>query len=254
MKIAVVGIGHMGSAMIEGLSKNPNNELIAENHKNPRVEKLSKELNFKLVNSIAELVNSKPDLVILTLPASVTLEVAQQMRSLNSIFISAAAGISYQELTQALPNKVIARIIPNTPVSVKEGTIGLYTPSSILDSDKNKIIAVLSELGDVIEVAEDKLSIVGTIGGCGPAFVDVFIEALNEAGVLNGLDSSTATKLAASMIKGSANLALKSKKSPSELRAQVCSPGGTTIKGVVALEKNGFRYSVIDAVNQANQN
>ncbi|TSO25484.1 pyrroline-5-carboxylate reductase [Lactobacillus sp. LL6] len=254
MKIAIIGVGHMGSAMIEGLSKNPNNQLIAENHKNPRVEKLSKKYNFKLVNTIPELVKTEPEIVILTLPANVTLEVAHQLQDLNSLFISAAAGISYYDLSQALPNKAIARIIPNTPVSIQAGTIGLFTPQNMSVSYKNKAVHLLSQLGEIVEVEEDKLSIVGTIGGCGPAFVDVFIEALNEAGVLNGLDSKTATKLAASMVKGSADLALKSSKNPTELLNEVCSPGGTTIKGVVALEKSGFRYSVINAVNKANQN
>ena len=254
MKIAVVGVGQMGSAMIEGLSKNPKNELVAENHKNPRVEKLSEKLNFNLVNTITELINLKPEIVILTLPAKVTIEVVKKLKNLDAIFISAAAGVSYQSLLKALPNKTIARIIPNTPVSIQAGTIGLFTPPDIIKEDKKKISELLKQLGDVVEVSEDNLSIIGTIGGCGPAFVDVFIEALNEAGVLNGLESQTATQLAASMVKGSASLVLKSEKSPSELRAQVCSPGGTTIQGVVSLEKNGFRYAVIDAVNQANKN
>lgn len=112
----------------------------------------------------------------------------------------------------------------------------------------------MSQLGDVIPVKEDQLSIVGTIGGCGPAFVDVFLDALGDAGVLNGLPRDLTNTLAASMVKGSASLAYESKTAPAILRDQVCSPGGTTIQGVASLEQNGFRYAVIDAVNKANKN
>lgn len=106
----------------------------------------------------------------------------------------------------------------------------------------------------MISVKENQLSIVGTIGGCGPAFVDVFLDALGDAGVLNGMPRDLANKVAASMVKGSASLAYQSDLVPAQLRDQVCSPGGTTIKGVARLEKNGFRNAVIEAINAANQN
>lgn len=255
-KVAVIGVGHMGSAIIKGLKSNSENTIIAENPVNPRVSKLAQELDFKLVNTLDDLVDQEPEIVILTTPAKITLDLVPELINLkhDSIIISAAAGIKYQELKNILINHTVARIIPNIPVAVNAGTIGLFMPEEIEQNKRQTIMNILNQLGDVIPVKEEQLSIVGTIGGCGPAFVDVFLDALGDAGVLNGLPRDQANALAASMVKGSASLAYESKTAPAILRDQVCSPGGTTIQGVTSLEKNGFRYAVIDAVNKANQN
>ncbi|WP_297819487.1 pyrroline-5-carboxylate reductase [uncultured Lactobacillus sp.] len=254
-KIAVIGVGHMGKAMIEGFKK-ADNEIIAQNPVNPRVSRLAKELDFKLFNAINDLIAENPEIIILTTPAKVTLQVASQLRNTNekTIIISAAAGVTYNDLKTQLPNQLLARIIPNTPVAVNQGTIGLYLPENISSQDHERITSFLKQLGDVIAVKEDQLSIVGTIAGCGPAFVDVFLDALGDSGVLNGLPRKLANNIASSMVKGAASLAYESKQAPSLLRDEVCSPGGTTIKGVTSLEKNGFRNAVIEAVNAANQN
>lgn len=256
MKIGIIGVGHMGSAIIEGLKKNPENEIIAENPVNPRVSKLAEKFGFTLFNDINEFQKQNPEIVILTTPAEITLRVANQLRNLSkdTIIISAAAGIKSAEFRQFLPHLDIVRIIPNIPVSVNAGTIGFSCEDDLDKNTKTKIITFLKQLGDVIPVKENELSIVGTIGGCGPAFVDIFLDALGDAAVLNGLSRDTANQLAASMVEGSAKLAYKTQLAPALLRDKVCSPGGTTIQGVQALEKNGFRYAVMDAVNQANKN
>ena len=241
-KIAVIGVGHMGSAIIKGLVKSsPDNIIIGENPTNPRVNDLAQQLGFDLIDNLLDLNNLKPDIVILTTPAPLTLQVAKGLDlDKKTIIISAAAGVSYEDL--------------HIPVSINSGTIGLFLPEDMESDIKVEIEDFLAQLGDIITVKEDQLSIVGTIAGCGPAFVDVFLDALGDAGVLNGLSRSVANKLAASMVKGSSSLAYDSPLAPAQLRDQVCSPGGTTIKGVVDLEKNGFRYSIISAINKANEN
>lgn len=256
-KIAIIGAGQMGSAIIEGLTRiSKNNKLIVESPVNPRVDKLAEKFNFELVHTISELNKRDPEIIILTTPATITLKIISELKSFDkeTVIVSAAAGVSYSDLSQADPNHSIVRIIPNTPVAVNAGTIGLFLPKEISQGNKDKITQLLDQLGDVITVKEEQLSIVGTIGGCGPAFVDIFLDALGDAGVLNGLPRDLANKLAASMVKGSASLAYVTEEKPAALRDRVCSPGGTTIKGVASLEKNGFRSAVIDAVNQANQN
>ena len=142
-------------------------------------------------------------------------------------------------------------MIPNTPVAVNAGTIGLTLPEEIPEENANKIITFLELLGDVIPVSEEQLEIVGVIGGCGPAFVDVFMDAMSDGAVANGMGRQTAYRLISSMVKGTGKLVFDTKKLPAELRDQVTSPAGTTIKGVLALEKNRFRYAVIDAINKA---
>ncbi|MDO4902656.1 MAG: pyrroline-5-carboxylate reductase [Limosilactobacillus sp.] len=251
MKISIIGVGNMGAAMIKGLVASGNDEVAGMNPSNPRVTALADELGFTLFNQYEDLVAYQPDVVIMTTPAPITVDMAKKLTGLDSkaVIISAAAGVTIAELKEVLPHNTIAAIIPNTPVAVNAGTIGLALED---DTDKDKIEHVLSQLGDIILVPEDKLGIVGVVGGCGPAFVDVFMDALSDASVKYSLNRQTAYQLIASMVKGSGALAYETKLSPAALRDQVTSPAGTTIRGVEALEKNGFRYAVIDAVNKAN--
>ena len=254
MKIAVIGVGQMGSAIIKGLLNQHEDDIIGMNPVNPRVSKFAKEAGFRLVNSSEEVVSKKPAVVIITTPANVTLAVLEKLAGLpaHTVIISAAAGIRLADIAAILPTNPLAAIIPNIPVAVNAGTIGLALGDHVMAPAFDKINHVLAPLGEVIRVPESQLSIVGTIGGCGPAFVDILMDALGDAGVKYGLNRSTAYRLAASMVNGSGKLALQTGLTPAQLRDQVTSPGGTTIRGVEALEKNGFRYAVMDAVNKAN--
>lgn len=255
MRIAVVGVGHMGSAIIKGLTKQKKDSIIGMNPVNPRVSKLAQQYHFRLVNSYEEVVSKKPAVVIITTPAKVTLPVLKKMVGLpaQTVIISAAAGIRLAEIAAIFPANPLAAIIPNIPVAVNAGTIGLSLAENVMAPAFDKINQVLGQIGDIIQVPESQLNIVGVIGGCGPAFVDVFMDALGDAGVKYGLDRATAYRLAASMVSGSGSLALQTELTPAQLRDQVTSPGGTTIRGVEALEKAGFRYAVMNAVNKAHE-
>ena len=254
MKVTIIGVGNMGGAIVKGLVNSGVDEVSGMNPTNPRVSKLADQLHFTLFHTAAEVVKAQPDVVILTTPAKITVAVARELNGLNSkaVVISAAAGVTQDQLKSALPDNPIATIIPNTPVAVNAGTIGLALPHDGATAAQPTINHVLEQLGDIVTVSEDKLDIVGVVGGCGPAFVDVFMDALSDAAVKFGLDRQTAYELIASMIKGSGTLAYDTGKTPAELRDQVTSPAGTTIRGVEALEKHGLRYAVIDAVNKAN--
>lgn len=255
MKIAVVGAGSMGGAILKGFSNLDEFDLIALNPANPRVEKLAHELKFQYVQQTTQLVELMPDVVILTTPAPITIDVAEQLSDLNehTLVISAAAGVTQAELNAVLPKQTVATMIPNTPVAINAGTIGLALPASITETDKKAILHLLNQLGDVILVPENQLAIVGVVGGCGPAFVDVFMDAMSDAAVKHGLSRQTAYELIASMVKGSGALAYDSKLAPAILRDQVASPGGTTIRGLAAMEENNFRNGVIKAIDAASE-
>lgn len=254
MKITVVGVGSMGGAIVKGLVNSGIDEVSGLNPTNPRVTKLADQLGFKLFNTASEVIEYQPDVVILTTPANITVAVAKELTGLqpDTTIISAAAGVRQAELKNVLPTNPVATMIPNTPVAVNAGTIGLALPAEAAADTRTTITHVLNQLGDVIMVGEDQLDIVGVVGGCGPAFVDVFMDAMSDAAVKHGLDRQTAYQLIASMVKGTGTLAYDTEKSPAALRDEVTSPAGTTIKGVEALEKHGFRFGVIDAVNKAN--
>ncbi len=254
INVTVIGVGSMGGAIVKGLIKAQQFKVSAMNPVNPRVSKQADQLGFRLVNKAEDVAGLKPDLVILTTPAPVTVAVAKQLTNLDrqTIIVSAAAGISHEQLSAALPHNIIANIIPNTPVAVNAGTIGLALAEGTPGDARQTIMTVLQSLGDVITVPESQLDIIGVVGGCGPAFVDVMMDAMSDAAVKHGMKRQTAYQVIASMVKGSGTLACASKLAPALLRDQVTSPGGTTIKGVEALEKAGFRFAVMDAINKAN--
>jgi len=110
---------------------------------------------------------------------------------------------------------------------------------------------IFSSLGKVVEVKEKYMDAVTALSGSGPAFVYIFIEALSDAGVLQGLNRDIALKLAAQTVKGGAEMVLETNRHPAELKDMVTSPAGTTINGVAALEKDSFRSAVIRAVSAA---
>lgn len=254
MKIGVIGAGNMGTAMIKGWIKAGQSNIAIMNPENPRVTAFCDKYHLPLFHNADEMIDWQPDVLLFTTPAKVTLEVAKQFAGINNdaIMVSAAAGVRLNRLEDALPNHSWTRIIPNIPVEVNAGTIGMTFGQK--DKNTHQIVSPMKLLGDVIPVNEDQLNIVGTIGGCGPAFIDVIMDALSDAAVKHDLDREKAYKLAASMVAGTGKLSLDSKLSPSALRDQVTSPGGTTIRGVQALEKHGVRFAMMDAVDEASEN
>ena len=256
MKIGILGAGSMGSAIIKGLLHDyAATDLYVKGGRLAPMQQLQQQLGFNLMTSNDELAAAPIDILFVVTPAKITLDVLQDLHALKSnvAIVSAVSGISLAELADLFPQSPIVRIIPNTPVAVNAGTTGIAFGAHT-DDVKDQINQVLQVLGDVIEVPEANLGILGTVGGCGPAFVDLFMEAMADAAVQNGLPRALAYQVVTSMVKGSGQLAFDAKENPAILKDAVTSPGGTTIQGVVALEKNGFRYAVIDAVNQANHN
>ncbi|WP_239473147.1 pyrroline-5-carboxylate reductase family protein [Limosilactobacillus coleohominis] len=127
MRIGVIGAGHMGSAMVKGWLKAGQNDIAVMNPENPRVTKFCQQHHLRLFNDATAMMNWHPDSLVLTTPAAVTLDVVKQFQDISPqvTMISAAAGISLANLQQTLPHHAWMRIIPNIPVAVNAGTIGM---------------------------------------------------------------------------------------------------------------------------------
>jgi pyrroline-5-carboxylate reductase len=138
--------------------------------------------------------------------------------------------------------------MPNTPVSVGEGMILYATGETVTKAEEAELLDALAGAGRLSPLPEYLIDAGSAVSGCGPAFVDLFIEALADGGVACGLPRKQAVEFAAQMVAGSARLVLESGQHPGALKDAVCSPGGTTIQGVRALENAGFRGAVIEAV------
>lgn len=254
MKIGIFGLGQMGSAMIRGyLRANTFQpaEVLVKGGRSQTAKNVTDSLGLTLIEQLEEMAEASL-ILIATNPASVisVLESLPEAMTTKRIpIVSVAGGISLAKMAEVVGDDYpLAHSIPNTAVEVNQGVLGISYAENIADPDKKTIVELLTPLGRLFETPEETLGVIGSVGGSAPAFVDVFIEALSDAAVLYGIDRKPSYQIVEQMIKGSAELALETGKHPAELKDGVTSPGGTTIKGIAALEENGFRNAVITAM------
>jgi pyrroline-5-carboxylate reductase len=138
--------------------------------------------------------------------------------------------------------------MPNTPVSVGAGVVLCAASENVTAEEREAFAAALVGAGGVDEIPEKLMDAASALSGCGPAFVDLFLEALSDGAVACGLPRDKALRYAEQTVLGSAKLALESGEHPAVLKDKVCSPGGSTIAGVRALEKGAFRAAAMEAV------
>ncbi len=166
----------------------------------------------------------------------------------GSVIVSMAAGISVSKIAEATGSDNVIRIMPNTPASIGKGMI-LYTPGKgVSEADEKEFLSVMDKSGEVDKIDEKLIDAAAALSGCGPAFVYMFIEGLADGAVACGVPRDKALLYAKQTVLGAASLALTSGKHPEELKDAVCSPGGTTIEGVIALERGSFRSDAASAV------
>ncbi|XP_034250426.1 pyrroline-5-carboxylate reductase 3 isoform X2 [Thrips palmi] len=168
------------------------------------------------------------------------------------LFVSVIAGISSTALEEALstlvPSSRVVRVMPNTPLRVGAGCSVFCGGCTSVDRDTEIVKGLLSELGLCLEIKESMMSGAGVIAGCGPAFMYMMIEAIADGGVNMGVPREMAQQLAAQTMLGAAQMVLKTGQHPGQLKDEVCSPGGSTIAGVQALEKCAIRSAMMAAV------
>jgi len=209
-------------------------------------------LGAKVLKSNAEVARASKIVFIATKPQYVSAVLREIKSSIapDTIIVSIAAGISTAAMEAELEKGAkVVRCMPNTPALVKSMAAGYVGGKNATASDLNAVGALLSSLGSSVQVAnEDLMHAVTGLSGSGPAYVFMFIEALADGGVKAGLPRDAALLLAASTVRGAADMLMQSGKHPGVLKDSVCSPGGTTIEAVAALEEGGLRSAVIKAV------
>lgn len=164
--------------------------------------------------------------------------------------VSVAAGYPFDRYAAILPQTVHhISTIPNTPVSVGGGIVVCERRHSLSAEEYEVFETLFAHVGLVVPVDTPLLGIAGTICGCGPAFVALFIEALADAAVKYGIPRSDAYRLVSQMVAGTGRLQLQTGMHPAQMKDAVSSPAGTTIVGVTELDKRGFRGALVDAVD-----
>lgn len=255
-KIAFIGTGAMGSALIRGLISaklaKPDNILGADADRNKN-KALADSLGIAACDN--QLAVRQADIVFLAVKPSlvgrVLEETGAEFRS-GQILISIAAGVTLKQLRSKLQAPVsLARVMPNTPALVGAGISAVAFEDKVAKAAREKVLRLLGAAGEVVEVEEKLLNAVTGLSGSGPAYVFVFIEALADGGVAAGLPRLLAQKLAIETVLGSAALLKVTGQHPAAAKDAVASPGGTTIAGLAVLEDGAFRANIIQAVISA---
>ncbi|WP_043808290.1 pyrroline-5-carboxylate reductase [Rhodococcus triatomae] len=254
-RIAVIGGGRIGEALIAGLAKagHAAKDLVVAEQYPPRAQELAGRYGIR-ATTVADAAEGAHVVVIAVKPADVDAVMVELGKvdldgDLEQLIVSLAAGIPTARFESKLPAGFpVVRVMPNTPMLVGEGVsaiaAGRYATAEHLDT----VRGILGAVGQVVTVAEAQLDAVTAVSGSGPAYVFLVAEAMIESGVGLGLTRATATELVVQTLVGSAAMLAESGSTANELRADVTSPGGTTAAAIRELERGGLRTAFDEAL------
>ena len=249
-----IGMGNMGHAMLSGLLKNFDAGQIVFTAATDRTRvKVSEETGIKAMPTNIELANSVKYIIMAVKPQyyDIVIHEIRNVVSEDKIIISLAPGISTEQICDKFDANVrVVRCMPNTPATIGEGMTGVsYDETCFTVEEMDTIARFFGSFGKFRIVDEKLMDTVTCVSGSSPAYVYMFIEALADSAVKYGMKRDDAIEFAAMTVKGAADMVLATGEHPAVLKDRVCSPGGTTIAGVSALEENGFRHAVIAATD-----
>ena len=255
MKLAVLGTGKLGGAIVRGWRAAGVVE--GEDITLPRRvsgEVLAAELGARLVESNAEAVVGA-ELLLLAVKPHLVVPVLTQVREWLDpacLVVCVAAGITTPTMAAVLPaGQPLVRVLPNTPALIRASATAFARGASATDSHVALITRLFCALGLCLEVTEAQLDATIGVASSGVAFVYLFIEALTDGGVRMGLPRPVARALAAQTLIGAGRLVLETGEHPIALKDAVTTPGGTTMAGIAVLENGAFKGLVMEAVKAA---
>ena len=257
MFIGFIGTGNMGGALAVAAAKTDAHLLLC-NRTPAKAERLAAQLNAKLAT--AQEIAATCDYIFLgvkpQMMGDLLADLAPTLKSRATPFtlVSMAAGLTMDTLQKMAGGSYpIIRMMPNTPVAVGSGVI-LYDATENVTAEAIQGFCDAMQYAGLVDRLPEKLIDAGSaVSGCGPAFVAMFMEALADGGVSCGLPRDKALQYAAHTLQGTAALLLETGKHPGVLKDEVCSPGGSTIQGVKALEDGALRATTITAVQSAHR-
>ena len=257
MKIGFLGAGAMGGAILSGAIDAgvfAASDVYVSDFSQAIKDKFAA-LGCNICDSNEELGNTCDIVILAVKPQYAKGALADLGNSVDGkAVISIMAGLTIETLREYISGDFrLLRLMPNTPALVNAGAFALCSDTDLTAEEKAFAEKLFGSLGVVEWMSEDLISTATGLSGAGPAYVYMFIEALADGGVLEGLPRATAQRLAAQTVMGAAQMVLETGDHPGLLKDRVCSPGGNTIVGVKTLESHGFRGAVIDTVQKATQ-
>lgn len=258
-KIAVLGAGKLGEALITGLMDAGlvgKDQFVATAAHAERLDHLRGKIGIQTSLSNVEAVR-KGQLVLLCVKPQTVQEVVRQIAddlTPNHLLISVAASVPIRLIEDLIPRAVpVIRVMPNTPCLIKQGmsaiAVGKYATTDHIQQAQK----IFNAIGRSLIVDEKHMDAVTGLSASGPAFVYIIIESFVEAGVKVGLPRETATQLATQMVLGAASMVQQTGEHPAKLKDIVTTPAGCTIDGILELEDGGLRVTLIKAVVRATQ-
>lgn len=252
-QLAFIGTGNMGGALARAASKCEDNSILLANRHPEKAQFLADQIGGSIMDNVEAAKTG--DFIFLGVKPHMLADMLEgiretlRTRETSFVLVSMVAGTAIQKIQNLLAAPCpIIRIMPNTPASIGEGMI-LYTCSPEVTAEQEQtFLRAMEHAGRFAQMEERLIDAGSSVSGCGPAFVAMFMEAMADGGVACGLPRDIALQCAAQTIVGTGKLFLETGTHPGKMKDAVCSPGGTTIQGVRALEEGGFRGTVMDAV------
>jgi len=254
----------MGFALMKGAAVNCGSvnetEIYITDTDSQKAEQAAKRLGAKVLASNTEAAKTgnliflavKPQILSQVLAEIAHIVRERQGEKIKPVLVSMAAGWSIEKIQSAIGEKVpVVRMMPNTPALIGKGMIAISPSKEVSKENISELEKILGEAGIVDTMEEHYMNAVTGLSGSGPAFVYLFIEALAAGGVNAGLAKDKSLGYAVQTVLGAAAMVKETGKDPVELKDMVTSPNGTTVAGIGALEKGGFRAAVIGAVEAA---
>ena len=252
MKYGFIGCGNMGGAVARALSLATKDILVTD--RSGKAASIAEELGITYGSN--EQVASECDRLFLCVKPqmmeAVLLPLRLILRERKPLLITMAAGLTLQRVESFAGCELpVIRIMPNTPVAVGKGMIQYCCNGLVEDAVLTDLLSDLRFAGTMDGVDEKLMDAASSLSGCGPAYMYMFLEALADGAVACGLPRDKAIAYAAATMAGAAEMVLSTGDHPGQLKDAVCSPGGSTIAGVRALEQSGFRGAVMDCIAAA---
>lgn len=248
MRVVVIGCGVIGGLLARHLAEQ--HVVCVHDHAASKTKALAQIESIKVVKDLpCEL--EKADLIILAVkPQSLSNTAEEIARHLSEkqVLVSVLVGVTIEVLRQCFPGPKILRMMPNIAMKVGKGVIGLALSEEYSADDRDDFTELFAGLGMVQWLPETLMEALAAIAGSGPAFMMLILEAMVEAGIAMGLTASTALALSAQTMKGAVALVEHGEEPPAACKWKVCSPGGSTIAGVIAMEDSGVRSGVMQGI------
>jgi pyrroline-5-carboxylate reductase len=258
-KIAVVGAGHMGAALIGGMVRAkltaPKN-ITATRRSEDALAALKKEWGVNTTTDNKKAAGDADIIILAVKPqacAAVLAELAPVVKP-RQLVISLMAGITAQSISRKLGQPCpVVRSMPNTPCLVDAGATAVSAGPHAGAGDLAMAEKIFSAMGKVVQLPESAMDAVTGLSGTGPVYIFMVIEAMIDGGVKMGIPRDIAAKLSAQTVLGAAKLVMETGKHPAILKDEVTTPGGTAINAIHMLETRGLRSVLIDAIETASQ-